>query len=193
MSRLLFAASLLAAFVLLANPLYAGDMMPPVAGGPGADVALMTMPPMAGSCPTPEFFIEQRDELGLSDAQVLDIRKLEYSLRIQKILKGARVKALELELSEIVTGPDFTEDKALDKLSEIEKARTELRTEVIKTYARLRSSLDAGQVEKLYRMLAEMPARHHRMLGEKPAVRPGIDRDSIKERMMKQMMDKGMP
>jgi len=184
---------MLAVFVLLANTLYAGDMMPPVSGGPGADVALMTMPPMAGSCPTPEFLIDQRDELGLSDVQVSDFRKLEYDLKIQKILKGARVKALELELTEIVTGPDFTEDKALDKLSEIEKARTELRTEVVKTYAKLRSSLDAGQVEKLNQMLAEMPLRHHRMRGEMPAARPGIDRDAIKERMMKQMMEKGMP
>jgi Spy/CpxP family protein refolding chaperone len=193
MSRLLFAALLAVAVFFSANPLYAGDMMPPMSGGPGGDIAFMTMPPMAGSCPTPEFFLEQRDELGLSDAQVSDIRKLDFDLTKRKILKGARVKALELELSEIVTGRDFAEDKALDKLSEIEKARTELRTEVVKAYGKLRGLLDSGQIDTLNRLLEAMPVTGHRMRAEKASLPQGIDKDRIKERMMKQMMEKGMP
>lgn len=193
MARIVFAPVVALCALLVSQPVFAMDGMPPMKHMRHGDMALMTRPPMDGSCPTPRYYIENRDAIGLSDAQLADLRKLDFELTRGKLVKGAAVKALELELTEIVTDPAFSVDAALSKLSDIEKARMDLRTEVIKAAARARDFLDAGQKAALKELLLELPpsGRSRTETDEEPG--PGMDKEELKERMMREMMQKKMP
>jgi len=95
------------------------------------DSPMMTMPHMRRTCRTPGSYIRLADDLGLSDAQLESLGRLDSSLRKEAVLKGASVKVMEMELSDIVADVDFKLDAALAKLADIEKARTDLRKAVI--------------------------------------------------------------
>ncbi len=193
MAHLALAAAMVVCALSVSQSGYAMDAMPPMERMPHANMPMRTPPPMDRSCPTPEYYIEHRDDIGLSEAQLMDLRKLGFELRRKKLLKGAAVKALELELTEIVTDPNFSVNDALSKLSDIEKARTELRMEVIKTAARARDFLDAGQKDALKRLLMELPppGPDNAEPGEGPVME--MDKEEMKQRIMREMMQKNMP
>ena len=125
-------------------------------------IDMMTWPPMHKSCRTPEFYLHRSEGLGLSDEQVAALRKLQAALRKEQILKGAAVKALELDLSEIVTMTDFKLPDAVAKLKEIEKARLELRSTVLKYSSDARDQLSPEQLEKVKEPFPrfEVPPEH---------------------------------
>ena len=145
-------------------------------------IDMMTWPPMHKSCRTPEFYLHRSEGLGLSDEQVAALRKLQAALRKEQILKGAAVKALELDLSEIVTMTDFKLPDAVAKLKEIEKARLELRSTVLKYSSDARDQLSPEQLEKV----KELGTRRCYNCG---MAMPGMG-EKNPEGMKRQMMEK---
>ncbi|HEX9135658.1 MAG TPA: periplasmic heavy metal sensor [Nitrospirota bacterium] len=117
--------------------------------GMHGDVDMMTWPKMNKSCRTPDYYLRHKDELDLTDAQVESLQKALVSAKKEAILKGAQVKALEMELGEMVSQPDFKLDAALAKLKEVEDARLELRTAMIKASSAARDMLSPEQLKKL--------------------------------------------
>jgi len=134
-----------------AMPVFADDDPPGMMDKHG-DIDMMTRPRMQKSCRTPDFYIMRADELGLSDNQLDALGKLDSALKKDMTLKGAAVKVLEMDLSDIVVRPDFKMSDAQSKLKDIEKARTELRTAVIKASSDARDLLAPEQLEKLKEM-----------------------------------------
>lgn len=162
--------------------------------GPRGDVDGMTWPRMNKSCRTPDFYLDNSDALGISDVQAESLGKLDEGLRRDMIIKGAQVKALELDLSNIVTKTDFKYDDAAAKLKEIEKARTELRLTVIKASADARDLLGKEQLDKIKDM--GLPGRGCRMMPDgRPDMQDKMDMpgmDGMPEGMMKEKMMENM-
>jgi len=117
--------------------------------GMRGDIDAMTWPPMQKSCKTPDFYLAHSDELDLNESQEDTLEKLQSELKKQMILKGADVKAAELDLSDIVTKPDFKLDDALAMLKHVEDARLALRSTVIKYSAQARDVLSPEQLKDL--------------------------------------------
>ena len=112
----------------------------------GGDIDMMTWPPMNKSCRTPDFYLGMKDGLELTDKQVETLERLALTMRKETIMKGAAVKVLEMELSDIVTKTDFKLQDAEAKLKEIEAARLELRKAVVKASAAARDALTPEQL-----------------------------------------------
>jgi hypothetical protein len=165
---------------------------------PHGDFEAMSWPGMERSCRTPEDYLELRDYLGLSPVQVNKLNGMHTALKKERILKGARVKALEIELDDIMAKVDFKPAEALEKLREIEKARTELRAAVIKAASDARDALGPEQVERLTELVMSTPVTRRRGPGPgpMPAGKPapdGPEREMMKEMMMKRMMEQKTP
>jgi hypothetical protein len=153
--------------------------------GMHGDIDMMTRPGMNMSCRTPEFYFRHKDELGISPYQADALGKLYFSLKKDMITKGAVVKVLELDLSEIVTKPDFKLSDAQDKLKDIEKARTELRSAVLKASSDARDLLGPEQLEKLKELNMSL------MMGGPGMPMPMAMPDgAMKEKMMEKMRQK---
>lgn len=153
--------------------------------GMHGDIEMMTRPGMNMSCRTPEFYLRHKDDLGISPYQADALGKLYFSLKKDMITKGAAVKVLELDLSEIVIRPDFKLSDAQDKLKDIEKARTELRSAVLKSSAAARDLLGPEQLEKLKELNLSM------MMGGPGRPMPmGMPDGAMKEKMMEKMRQK---
>ncbi len=157
--------------------------------GMRGDIDMMTWPPMNKSCRTPEFYLHRSEGLGLSDEQVTALRKLQAALRKEQILKGAAVKALELDLSEIVTNTDFKLADALAKLKEIENARTELRSAVLKYSSDARDVLSAEQLEKVKELGTKRCYNCGRAMPGMEKTAPGEMKQQMMEKMRKEMMN----
>lgn len=113
------------------------------------DIDMMTWPRIHQSCRLPDFYLKHQTELGLSDEQVDALQRALVSVQKEAILKGAQVKALELELSDMVTRPDFKLQEATAKLKEVEDARQALRSAMLGAAASARDSLSPEQLKKL--------------------------------------------
>jgi len=128
-----------------------GMYMMPGTGKMGmrGDIDAMTWPPMQKSCKTPDFYLAHSEDLELSEEQEASLEKLHSTLKREMILKGAEVRVRELELSDIVTKPDFKLEDALAKLKEVEEARLALRSSVLKYSAQARDVLNPDQLKDL--------------------------------------------
>jgi Spy/CpxP family protein refolding chaperone len=167
--------------------------------GMHGDIDMMTWPKMNKSCRTPDFYIRHKDELGLSDEQVESLRKALVSAKKEAILKGAQVKALELELGEIVTRPDFKLADALAKLKEVEAARFELRSAMLKAASGARDILNPEQLKKLGELNMSRFGGWCDKTGSwcgkaggyccKPMVKP-MDKGDVPDDMKQKMMEK---
>jgi len=120
--------------------------------GMRGDVGRMTMPGMHKSCRTPEYYLDRSEAFGLNSEQEEKMEALYYDLKREMIERGAKVKVLELKLTEIVSKPDFDLDKALDAMKEVEAARTDLRSAVLKAAAAARDMLTPEQLDKAREM-----------------------------------------
>lgn len=161
--------------------------------GPRGDVDGMTWPRMNRSCRTPDFYLDNAGALGVSDVQAESLEKLDEALKRDMIIKGAQVKALELDLSGIVTKTDFKYEDAVAKLKEIEKARTELRMTVIKASSDARDVLGVEQLDRIKDM--DMPGRACRTMPDGKPRMPGMGgmpEEMMKEKMMENMRDRMM-
>lgn len=161
--------------------------------GPRGDVDGMTWPRMNKSCRTPDFYLDNAGALGVSDVQAESLEKLDEALKRDMIIKGAQVKALELDLSGIVTKTDFKYEDAVAKLKEIEKARTELRMTVIKASSDARDVLGVEQLGRIKDI--DMPGRGCRTTPDGKPGMPGMGgmpEDTMKEKMMENMRERMM-
>jgi len=139
--------------------------------GPGGfmgmhgDIDRMTMPGMGKSCRTPEYYLDRSDDFDLSREQSDKMEALYYGPQRDMIERGARVKVLELKLTEIVSKPDFDLDKALDAMKDVEDARTDLRSAVLKAAAAARDILTPEQLDKARDMKPGRYYKRDRMRG----------------------------
>lgn len=147
---------------------------------------MMAGPGMVRSCRMPDYYLMRSDCLDLSQEQVDNLRKLDMTMRKEAILKGAQVKALELDLSGIVTATDFKVDDAIAKLKDVEAARLDLRTAMIKIAGEARDLLSPEQLDKLK---AAGPGAG--MCGNMCGTRGGM-KGGMKKKMMEKMMQKQM-
>lgn len=174
-------------------------------GSPGWDPSGMGISGRSNSgksCITPDYLLANRDEIGLTGGQVDSLKAQDLALSKNRITKGAAVKSLELELTAIVSDPDFSEQAALAKLAEIEKARTELRTAVIKSSAASLALLDGVQKDALKGLIDRNPPGRRPGRAGRTAVMPDMEpgpadeddmQQMMKQRMMREMMDGGRP
>ena len=147
---------------------------------------MMAGPGMVRSCRMPDYYLMRSDYLDLSQEQVDNLRKLDMTMRKEAILKGAQVKALELDLSGIVTATDFKVDDAVAKLKDVEAARLDLRTAMIKIAGEARDLLSPEQLDKL-----KSAPETGGMCGNMRRTRGGM-KDGMKKKMMEKMMQKQM-
>ena len=141
---------------------------------------------MVRSCRMPDYYLMRRDYLNLSQEQADNLGKLDMTMRKEAILKGAQVKALELDLSGIVTATDFKVDDAIAKLKDVEAARLDLRTAMIKIAGEARDLLSPEQLDKL-KSVGPGNGMCGNMCGKK-----GGMKDDMKKQMMEKMMKKQM-
>ena len=158
------------------------DMGMGMGGMHGGMDMMMAGPGMVRSCRMPDYYLMRSDYLNLSQEQVDNLRKLDMTMRKEAILKGAQVKALELDLSGIVTATDFKVDDAIAKLKEVEAARLDLRTAMIKIAGEARDLLSPEQLDKL-----KAAGPESGMCGNMRGTKGGM-----KQRMMEKMMQKKM-
>ncbi len=137
--------------------------------------------PMMRSLKTPDYYLDRRDTLNLTDDQVEKLAKLKENLREEVIMKGATVMVLELQLSDIVSNTGFKLSDAEAKLKQIEAARVKLRTVVIKAAATARNTLTKDQLEKLKKISSS---------GEKCCASSGSMKKDMMEKMMREKMEK---
>ncbi len=153
--------------------------------GMHGDIDTMTWPPMQKSCKTPDYYLAHGGELGLSESQEAALERLESALKKEMVLKGAAVKAAEIDLSDIVTKPDFKLDDALAMLKQVEDARLALRSSVLRYSAQARDVLSPEQLKNLKGL--RRPGRCMTDGGMNPAVK-----DDMKRMMMEKMQRERM-
>ena len=136
--------------------------------------------PMMRTLKTPDYYLDRRDVLNLTDDQVENLAKLKENLREEAIMKGATVMVLELQLSDIVKDASFKLSDAEAKLKEIEAARLKLRMVVIKTASEARSILTKEQIEKLKKIS---------LSGENCRMSYGGAKKDMMEKMMREKME----
>ncbi len=136
--------------------------------------------PMMRTMKTPEYYLDRRDALSLTDDQVEKLAKLKENLREETIMKGATVMVLELQLSDIIKDASFKLSDAEAKLKEIEAARLKLRMTVIKTAADARNVLTRNQLEKLKKLS---------LSGGKCSMSCGGAKKDMMEKMMRKKME----
>ncbi len=137
--------------------------------------------PMMMSLKLPDYYLDCRDALNLTDGQVEKLARLKENLREETIMKGATVMVLELQLSDIVSNTGFKLSDADAKLKQIEAARLKLRMSVIKAAAEARNTLTKDQLEKLKKISSSG--------GKRCASCGGMKKDMM-EKMMKEKMEK---
>ncbi len=137
--------------------------------------------PMMRSLKTPDYYLDRRDTLNLTDDQVEKLAKLKSELREEAIMKGATVMVLELQLSDIISNAGFKLSDADAKLKQIEAARLKLRMTVIKTAAEARNTLTKDQLEKL---------KKNSSSGGKCCASSGSMKKGMMEKMMMEKMEK---
>lgn len=150
--------------------------------GMHGDIDAMTWPRMQKSCKTPDFYLAHSEDLDLSEEQEGSLEKLQSTLKREMILKGAEVKALEFELSDIVTKSDFKLEDALAKLKQVEEARLVLRSSVLKYSAQARDVLSAEQLKGLKELRRSGSCRTD-----------GGMKNDMKRMMMEKMRKERMP
>jgi len=119
----------------------------PIMGMHG-DIDLMSTPHMSKACRTPDYYLRHSSRLGLTGEQTEKMEALYFGLKRDMIEGGAKVKVLELELTEIVIKPDFDLNSALDTMEKVEAARAKLRATVLKAAAEARDMLTPQQLEE---------------------------------------------
>jgi len=159
--------------------------------GMRGDVDRMTMPGMSKACRTPEYYLDRSDALDLSREQEDKMVVLYYDLKRDMIERGAKVKVLELKLTEIVSKPDFDLDKALDAMKDVEAARTDLRATVLKSAASARDILTPEQLDKAREMSPGRYTRRDR-IRDRSDSGYGDRMDEMMRRKMETQMKKRM-
>ncbi len=148
MSRLAWAAviaaiifpSLALVIVLLARPL-AGGLEPP---------RLRPPPRHAPGPPDPGQMLERlRGELGLSDAQVEQIRALQEPLRVRAAAGDQTLRAAHDELRRLLDQPEASEAEVLAALRAESEARFEVASTTVLGLLRLRAALEPAQRARL--------------------------------------------
>ncbi len=153
--------------------------------GMHGDIDAMTWPPMQKSCKTPDYYLAHGDELDLNESQEAALEKLQSALKKEMVLKGAAVKAAEIDLSDIVTKSDFKLDDALAMLKQVEDARLALRSSVLRYSAQARDVLSPDQLKNLKGL--HRPGSCMQGGGMKPGVE-----DDMKRMMMEKMQRERM-
>ena len=97
----------------------------------------------------PWFYLAQKDELKLSDEQVASLKKISFDLKKDLITKGADVKVKRLELSELLTRPDYKLEDATAKLKEVADARLALATAMLQYSVQARDVLTPDQLKSV--------------------------------------------
>jgi Spy/CpxP family protein refolding chaperone len=158
------------------------------------DIDAMTSPGMNKACRTPEFYLKKAVKLELSPEQIDRMEANYFELKRTMIEKGAAVKVLELELTEIVGKPDFDLVGAKSVMEKVEKARTELRGAVLESAAAARDILTPEQLEMVGSMrrspVDDRPYR--RQVRKDKTDRDGYmpDEDRIRRKMERNMKER---
>jgi Spy/CpxP family protein refolding chaperone len=87
--------------------------------------------------------------LNLSEEQEASLKKISSDMRKGLITRGADLRVLRLELSDILARPDYKLEDATAKLKQIEDARLALATGALQYSAQARDILTKDQLSKL--------------------------------------------
>lgn len=104
---------------------------------------------MAKMFRVPWFYLEQKDDLKLSDEQVASLKKISLDLKKDMITRGADVKLKRLELKELLSRPDYKLEDATAKLKEVEDARLALVTAMLQHSVKARDVLTPDQLKNV--------------------------------------------
>ncbi len=116
----------------------------------------------------PEMFEMWREELELSDEQLIRIKELHFDTRVTEIEKRAIVELAELELTREMDQDAPDETKAMRLFDDVHEARGELEKVHLKNRLRMKGILTKEQQVTLGRLLREkreerrMPPQRHR-------------------------------
>lgn len=120
------------------------------------------------------FILSRRTELGLSEDQVRELRRLAFEARRDLIRRVAELRVAELELAELRLADPVDMGRVEAKLREIEQRRTELRLQLIQAAERAKAQLTAEQRARLRSLVLERLDRDRRGRppGDRGAVAP---------------------
>ena len=93
-----------------------------------------------------------KKELGLSDEQFKMIKAIHSSAQKNRIEKKATQKIAKLDLQDLIMAPSIDMDAAKEKISEIQKIKSDLMLSRIEKFKSVREILTPGQYEKLFEM-----------------------------------------
>ena len=106
---------------------------------------------LGGICdnlPTPCGLLCQKDELGLTDEQESELKKLKSSSQKAKVKRHADIQILKIEIQELLDEKTVDKDAVYAKLEEIGKLRTTKAKNCIDTKLTARKLLTAEQLKK---------------------------------------------
>lgn len=102
-----------------------------------------------------------KEALGLTDAQVAELKKLRSEQAKKKIRLGADMKIAQLELRELLLAPTVDEKAVRAKAKQAADLQVAAATERVEAMLALRKLVNAEQAEKIMKM-------HHRGKGHGP-------------------------
>lgn len=126
--------------------------------------------------PGPAHLLEMKNQIPLSDDQILAIDEIYKQMKTQAILQGERLIALEGELERLFRSGSVTQDGLRSSLNRIAEARTQLRFTHLATHLKTSDILTRAQIGKYNELrgysnpslYADVPAGHGAEMRHKP-------------------------
>ncbi|VAW19135.1 hypothetical protein MNBD_ALPHA09-577 [hydrothermal vent metagenome] len=126
--------------------------------------------------PGPAHLLEMKNQIPLSDDQILAIDEIYKQMKTQAILQGERLIALEGELERLFRSGSVTQDGLRSSLNRIAEARTQLRFTHLATHLKTSDILTRAQIGKYNELRgysnpslhADVPAGHGAEMRHKP-------------------------
>jgi len=115
--------------------------------------------------------IEDADQMGLTDDQIMKIKPIHREMQKKQIRFKADQKIAEIELMEIMEVKDFDMEKAGSAVKNIAEINTAHHLEMLKSSKAMRTILTNEQFKKMQKMMSTMPMnmsenRHEKMMNK---------------------------
>ena len=105
---------------------------------------------ICNNLPCPGSLLHKRDELGLNDNQVTQLKKLKSSSKKAKIRKSADIKILEIELKEILDAKSVDKKAMNHKIDAIGNLQSQIIKDCVDTKLTARELLTDEQLQKYH-------------------------------------------
>ena len=104
---------------------------------------------ICSNLPCPGSLLHKKDELGLNDDQVTQIKELKSSSKKAKVRKSADIQILEIELKELLDEKSVDKKAVESKIDAIGNLRTQIIKDCVNTKLTAREILTDEQLQKL--------------------------------------------